>query len=106
MQPDFDNRRKIGRIDLADAVHAGERKHDLPLRSIGDRAEHEAGIAALRHDRKPKFPAGFHGRRHLLRRARANHRHGAAGYVAMPVAAETEQFLRFAQHDIFTKHLT
>ncbi len=40
------------------------------------------------------------------RRARTNHRHGAAGYVAMPVAAVTEHFLRFAQHDILAEHLT
>ena len=41
---------KVGRIHGAHCIHALQAQHNLGARSIGRRACHQAGVAALRHD--------------------------------------------------------
>ena len=47
----FERDRIVDRVQRADAVQAGERQDDCAAAAIGYAAQHEAGIAALRHDR-------------------------------------------------------
>ena len=62
-----------GRIDVADAVEARQRQDDLAAAQVGDLPADQAGIAALRHDRRPRLVGEFQDRRHLGGRAGPEH---------------------------------
>ena len=66
----FDRHGVRRRIDLAHLVHAVERQHDLRAAFIGRLAANEAGVAALRHDRRVGLVADLENRRDLRGRAR------------------------------------
>ncbi len=70
-----------GRIDLADAVEPVERQHDLVVQR--DLAADEAGIAALRHDRRRRLVGELEDFRHFVDRRRPqHHRRMALEHVA------------------------
>ena len=60
-----------GRIDLADAVEAVERKDDFVV--VRNLPADQAGIAALRHDRRRRRVGEFEDRRHFRDRRRPQH---------------------------------
>ena len=64
------------RVDLADAVEPRERQHDLAM--VRDLPADEAGIAALRHDRRARLVGELEDRGDLGDRARAQHHRRAA----------------------------
>ena len=66
----LDDHRIRGRIDRADPVEARERYDDLRAGSVRHLTADEAGIAALRHDRRPGLIREFQNRRDLRHRAR------------------------------------
>ena len=70
-----------GRIDLADAIHAVEREHDLVVQR--NLPADQAGIAALRHDRRAGVVGEFQYRRNFgYRRRSQHHRRVALEHVA------------------------
>ena len=81
----FRRQRVVQRIDLADAVHAREREHDLAARGIRHRRAAHPGIAALRDDGRVRFRAELHDAGHFFSRRGPHHRRGCPAIDAAPV---------------------
>jgi hypothetical protein len=94
----FDGGRVVQDIERADAVHAGEGKHDLAARARGHRAADEAGVAALRHDGDVLPRAKRHHLRHFLRRRRPHHAFRRGGILLAPVGVVRFRVLGRSEH--------
>ena len=66
------------RVDRADAVEAGEAEDNLVAALVGNAAAHQAGIAALRHQRHPMLGGEADEGCHLVDRAGAQDGRGDA----------------------------
>ena len=82
----LDRHREVGRVDRADAVHAARGSAAPACRSHRaiDAAD-EAGVAALRHDRRAVRRAGAQHRRDLVGARRPHHGERAAAVALAPV---------------------
>ena len=90
----------VDRVDRADAVQARQRQHHRGAAGVWHAAQHQAGLAALRHQRNTGLSAGEHQLRHLLRDVRAQHGQRAAGEAATPVGEIRRTVLLCCQHII------
>ena len=85
--PGFDGNGVVGRIDMADLVHARQAdQHGFAARVRNARPA-MTGVAALRHDRHTSLPAGANDRRHFGCARRTHH---AARRTAITPAPVTE----------------
>ncbi len=88
----------VQRVELADAVQARKREHDLVLRARGHRAARQAGVAALRHDGDARFRAQAHHRRHFGGARRAHYAEGAAAVLPAPIGEVGRSVARGREH--------
>ena len=92
---------EVGRVDGADAVQALQAQQYLGAGSIGDRAHHHAGVAALRHQAHTGCRAGFDHCGNLFSRAGAHHGQGVPALAFAPVLfvsgeVALGEYMRFA----------
>ena len=74
-EPRFDHHR--ARVDLAHAVEAGHRQHDLGAAERWDLAADEPGVAGLRHDADARLVGGSHYPRNFFCGLRPQHQRRA-----------------------------
>ena len=75
----------VGRVDVSHRIHALQAQHHLPARAIGNRADHQPGIATLGDDAHAGCYTGLHDGRYLLRAAGPRHGQRLAARTFAPV---------------------
>ncbi|MDT4853763.1 hypothetical protein FQZ97_880410 [compost metagenome] len=81
----LDGHREVGGVDVADGVQALQAQHHLRAAVVGNGADRQAGVAALRNDGRAGRGAGFDHVGHLLRIGRAHHGERLAARALAPV---------------------
>ena len=81
----LDRDRRVGRVERADAVHPRQRHHDRVAAGVRRRAAAQAGVAALRHDRRRRRRRRRARPRRPRRSSRAHDRERPPAIAAAPV---------------------
>ena len=100
----FDRDRVVSGIDVEDAGHAVERQHHLVACVGGNLPAAQAGVAALRHDRRARLVGDGENAGDFLGGARAQHERRAAGPDLPPLAHVAVHFGGIADGVLLADH--
>jgi hypothetical protein len=94
----FDGDRVVDRVDGAHAIHAAQRQQDRAAAVVRRAAADQAGVAALRHDRRARLHAQLHDGGDFRCRGRPHDGLRAAGVALAPVGEIRRRVRGLGQH--------